>query len=562
MTADPNRARRHAPLPASLTAGTVVALRCAARTEDGDVVAIAFSCTRPRQVARPQTPAAARAMAAQAIGALPAGGDRRRCAPGSQRWSKIHQRSIDGRAPVRRQCTSGGRPNVAVQPGLFDRRAVREAEEIPGPITPCMRNTAKLEGLDARGGRGFPHARRRAGRVALKGISGSLASLDLLERLSADAGNTSRLRSVLAGAREALGPASTARQIVDLLVLPLFRELGLEAAVHRDAGDSIELSIATGGRALASPVGWRVECRPAPAPAGRRDGGIVAAEVWWIWANGVSVRLMDVSRADTQRTIDFDLDRIEEDDRALRILQRLFEGPIENPLSTLESLIERLRAAPGGCRPLAADRRRRGADATGQRLRRVDRDGAPWLLEAALADALTIVYRILFLLFAEARGARADLWHPVYRDSYSIGALHALAGRQTVRGLWPGACRRYRGWRTTAATPASLAVTAFNGQLFAPGAHAARRTSPHHQCDRRQRPRRPDDDSRERGAGRRCARLGRERITYADLGVEQLGTVYERVLDYAPSAAGGRDHRYMPYGPAQGRPGPSTRRAR
>src|SRR5262249_34403560 len=30
------------------------------------------------------------------------------------------------------------------------------------------------------------------------------------------------------------------------------------------------------------------------------------------------------------------------------------------------------------------------------------------------------------------------------------------------------------------------------------------------------------------------ARRGRERITYADLGVEQLGTVYERVLDYAP----------------------------
>jgi hypothetical protein len=72
-----------------------------------------------------------------------------------------------------------------------------------------------------------------------------------------------------------------------------------------------------------------------------------------------------------------------------------------------------------------------------------------------------------------------------------------------------------------------LSVTAFNGQLFAPehtplGEHLhitspivadvldALMTTP---------PR-----------GRR----GRERITYADLGVEQLGTVYERVLDYAP----------------------------
>ena len=33
----------------------------------------------------------------------------------------------------------------------------------------------------------------------------------------------------------------------------------------------------------------------------------------------------------------------------------------------------------------------------------------------------------------------------------------------------------------------------------------------------------------------RDARDRRERISYADLGVEQLGSVYERVLDYAPA---------------------------
>ncbi len=33
----------------------------------------------------------------------------------------------------------------------------------------------------------------------------------------------------------------------------------------------------------------------------------------------------------------------------------------------------------------------------------------------------------------------------------------------------------------------------------------------------------------------RRARTGRERIAYADLGVEQLGGVYERVLDFEPS---------------------------
>ena len=40
----------------------------------------------------------------------------------------------------------------------------------------------------------------------------------------------------------------------------------------------------------------------------------------------------------------------------------------------------------------------------------------------AFEQALTIVYRMLFLLFAEARGL-VPLWHPVYRDSYSVDAL-------------------------------------------------------------------------------------------------------------------------------------------
>src|SRR5262249_61026683 len=46
--------------------------------------------------------------------------------------------------------------------------------------------------------------------------------------------------------------------------------------------------------------------------------------------------------------------------------------------------------------------------------------------EAAMADALTVVYRLLFLLFAEARGLVPD-WHPIYRDSYTIESLRPQA---------------------------------------------------------------------------------------------------------------------------------------
>ena len=69
-----------------------------------------------------------------------------------------------------------------------------------------------------------------------------------------------------------------------------------------------------------------------------------------------------------------------------------------------------------------------------------------------------MIYRLLFLLFAEARGL-LPIWHPVYRDSYSIESLRdAAEGAQPASGLWlalraiarlpaadrPAAFRRYR----------------------------------------------------------------------------------------------------------------------
>ena len=51
-------------------------------------------------------------------------------------------------------------------------------------------------------------------------------------------------------------------------------------------------------------------------------------------------------------------------------------------------------------------------------------------------QSLTVLYRILFLLFAEARGL-VPMWHPIYRERYSIEAIvsELLAGRR-YRGVW------------------------------------------------------------------------------------------------------------------------------
>ena len=152
----------------------------------------------------------------------------------------------------------------------------------------------------------------------------------------------------------------------------------------------------------------------------------------------------------------------------------------------------------------------------------------PAALAAVFEQSLTIVYRILFLLFAEARRL-VPAWHAVYRDAYSIETLRAAVeqgGAGDAVGLWETlqAISRlaHRGCRA-----GSLVVTPFNGRLFSPSRTPLGESG------------RLDDgvarqvllalSTRHSGAG-----LNRTRIAYRDLGVEQLGAVYESVLDYQP----------------------------
>jgi hypothetical protein len=150
--------------------------------------------------------------------------------------------------------------------------------------------------------------------------------------------------------------------------------------------------------------------------------------------------------------------------------------------------------------------------------------------------SLTIIYRILFLLFAEARGL-VPLWHPVFRDAYSMAALQAQAeASPQPRGLW-AALQAIMRLAHAGCEAGDLRVTPFNGRLFAPD----RADLVHQPRGRRRRGRsRPARaaalarvllalTTRQGGAG------GREHIV-GDLGVEQLGAVW-RVLDYEPDPA-------------------------
>jgi hypothetical protein len=370
--------------------------------------------------------------------------------------------------------------------------------------------------------------------VALKGLSGTLASADLLEQIAAGARPAGPVRAVITAARRTLGPASAARHVLNGLVAPLLAALDLEARLVSDAAAAILISVRAGGREVAwgAVGGWNADLRRLRA-ASMRERHASAAR-WWIGFNGPLLRVMDVTRAYARRSIDVDLEVIETDDRAVAVLQAIL-GEEGGSFSTLAALVrdtERHRADVGTSLQAgveAALPRLIGGFAGGRRRPSTGLGAGSRSLDAAFADALTIVYRILFLLFAEARGL-VPQWHPTYRDSYTIESLRPLAeGGGSPGGLWQSlqAISRlaHRG-----CSAGSLRLVPFNGRLFAPAAAPLADTI-------------VLDDRLVRdvllAVTTRPGPDRRVRISYADLGVEQLGAVYERVLDYTPSA--GRD---------------------
>jgi hypothetical protein len=155
------------------------------------------------------------------------------------------------------------------------------------------------------------------------------------------------------------------------------------------------------------------------------------------------------------------------------------------------------------------------------------------------AEILHVIYRLLFLLFAEQRGMLPRSGAPLeelYRDQYSITALRARAEGDIPRedhfsDLWEGLKVTFQMVRQGAP---ELGVFGYDGMLFEDngtlvGARA-RETSPLQD--------RACSNSALLRAVRDLTLIEREgalqRISYADLGVEELGAIYESLLDYSP----------------------------
>jgi hypothetical protein len=353
------------------------------------------------------------------------------------------------------------------------------------------------------------------------GLSGFLLSASFLEGRLGTVDVDVRARHQFATARQAstaLGPSSSLRSMLDAGAAPVVDALGFGPPQDVERiGAVLASTFVAGDERVALIIAPWAEPLDLLSPIGYRQAMLRSAR-WCALFNGTHLRLVDAALPHARRFVQFDLDTVADDEGAFAAFAYVM-GRLPGSLRSLVEASEQHGAAV--CRSLKDGVLSASADV----LRALVRPSTS--PAASFEQALTIVYRILFLLFAEARGL-VPVWHPVYRNSYSIAVLGALTERTgSSRGLW-SALRAIARLAHSGCRAGDLRVTPFNGRLFAPaGTPLAERRDLDDEAARRALLALTTRPSADGGA--------RERIAYGDLGVEQLGTVYETLLDYEPT---------------------------
>lgn len=329
------------------------------------------------------------------------------------------------------------------------------------------------------------------------------------------------------------GPAWSARQVFDQVAVPFCQRLGFQIVPSTPGRGCVHGQLLSKGSIVAvlMVIGWGQD----PSSSWRESVrlGIGASVRWCFCFNGPSLRIFDAARTHSRRYAQFDLASVATEPEtfavAWRILAAARVATIDGGLGEAIKASERHRidvrdALQSGVHQALTCLTTAFVNARG-RTRRV---AAPSGI--AFDESLVVVYRVLFLLFAEARGL-VPMWHPVFRESYTIEALRPIVETRGQRGgVWPAlqaiARLAHKGCRA-----GTLRVPPFNGRLFSP-VHAPLADSL------------PLDETLVRQAlgalTTRPARDGLQRIAFADLGVEHLGGVYERVLDFDLATVEGR----------------------
>jgi len=149
----------------------------------------------------------------------------------------------------------------------------------------------------------------------------------------------------------------------------------------------------------------------------------------------------------------------------------------------------------------------------------------PETLKEIYDNALIILYRLLFILYAEARNLLPVYDSDLYLENYSLRALaHTVADNLNAgRILRSNSTNLYHAFKQLCAYidagDPPLKISTFNGGLFDPARHAF--------IERNQ-----IGDARFQQAIDMLARVNGQFIDYRDLSVRHLGTIYEGLLEY------------------------------
>jgi len=242
---------------------------------------------------------------------------------------------------------------------------------------------------------------------------------------------------------------------------------------------------------------------------------------------------------------------VSETSEVLPPLEQFYKDSLATGIKVGEDLREQVRRAietlgngflAGGVLRLPIGRPDAGAsELDGDLIHRLQQDEA--LCRHYYGEILHIIYRVLFLLFAEQRGmlpcAGASL-EDLYRSQYSITALRACAEGDIPReddftDLWEGLRVTFRMVREGAP---DLGVFGYDGMLFEDDAVVQGLAPAQGRPQGSPLQGRTCRNSDLLRAIRALTLIEREgvlqRISYADLGVEELGAIYESLLDFTP----------------------------
>jgi hypothetical protein len=323
-----------------------------------------------------------------------------------------------------------------------------------------------------------------------------------------------------------LGAASSVRAITDVAFLPFADLLGLTAVQRTDSDGVTYLDLRAGDSAV---IGVTTAWGESLERLWRSSvvGAIASDARWGLCCNGQTLRLVDARRTWSRDYLEFDLALLALQPEAQAVLWSVASAAAlsGNPAPLDRAVVLSRQHGSEVCRALGAGVLQ-ALDTLLTALTRGRRQPVAELWE----QSLTVLYRVLFLLFAEARGL-VPLWHPVYRDRYSLEAIvSALLAGRVYKGLWRTLHAISR-LAHAGCHAGELRVTAFNGRLFAPSQAVAFDST-----------RLSDSVMSRTVVALSSTPIGRQglrsKILYRDLDVEQLGAVYERVLEYEPASEG------------------------